>query len=127
MPQNTDVVRRLLWAFDKDTEAFRASIHPDIEWFPFEQQNTPTYGAEDAMRVRRRWLDTWDEHRIQIQEVVEKGRSVIASIHLRARGKTSGVDVAVCLHLHYKLRDEKVVYIFEHQDRETALEAAGIG
>jgi SnoaL-like domain len=126
MRPNVDIVRRYLWAFDNDTELFRDTIHSEVEWFPFEQGHTPASGVEDAMRVRKRWLDTWDEHRIEVQEVIGKGGSVVASIHLTARGKASGIEVAVCLYLHYELCDEKVVYIFEHEDRESALEAAGL-
>jgi ketosteroid isomerase-like protein len=124
MRQEIDVVRRYIRAFDNDSETFRDTIHPEIEWFPFEQGHTPAYGVEDAMRVRKRWLDSWDQHRIDVEEVIEEGGSVVASVHLRARGKASGIEVAVCLHLHCKLRDEKLVYIFEHEDRATALEAA---
>ncbi len=127
MRQAAQVVRRYLWAFDNDSEAFRDVIHPQIEWFPFEQGHTPAYGVEDAMRVRECWLETWEEHRIEVQEVIERGASVIASIHLRARGRASGVEVAACLHLHYKLRDRKIVYVFEHEDRGSALQAAGFG
>jgi ketosteroid isomerase-like protein len=123
-PREIDVVRRYIWAFDNDSETFRDTIHPEIEWFPFEQGHTPAYGVEDAMRVRNRWLECWEEHRIDVEEVIEEDDGVVAAVELTARGKASGIEVSVCLHLHYKLRDEKVVYLFEHEDRATALEAA---
>jgi len=44
------VLRRLLWAFENDTEAFRDTLHPEIEWFPIEEDHTPSYGVDAAAR-----------------------------------------------------------------------------
>jgi ketosteroid isomerase-like protein len=46
--------------------------------------------------------------------------------HVTARGKASGVEVDLRLHYQFKVRDDKVVYLFEHEDRAEALEAAGL-
>jgi len=27
-------------------------IHPEIEWSPFEESHTPSYGVEGALRIR---------------------------------------------------------------------------
>ena len=43
-----------------------------------------------------------------------------------AQGKASGVQVDVRLYFHFKVRDDKIVYIYEHQDRTEALEAVGL-
>jgi ketosteroid isomerase-like protein len=120
----TVVVRRWLWAFENDTDAFRGTLHPEIEWFPFEEDHSLSYGVGAAMRIRNEWLYTWDEHRIHLEELIEEGDSVVVSVHVIARGKTSGVEVDVRLHLQFKVRDDKVVYVFEHEDRAAALEAA---
>ena len=45
------------------------------------------YGVDAVMRNMNEWLDTWDEHRIDLEEVIEQGDSVVASIHITARGK----------------------------------------
>ncbi len=124
--ENVEVVRRWFWAFENDTEAFRHTLHPEIEWSPFEESHTPSYGVEGAMRIRNQWLDTWDEHRFDLEEVIEEGESVVASVHITARGKASGVEVDVRLHGHFKVREGKIVYLFEHDDRAAALEAAGL-
>jgi len=122
--ENLEVVERFLWAFENDTEAFRDTCHAEIEWRPFEEDHTPSHGVEGAMRIRNEWLGSWDQHQVDLQELVEEGDSVVASVHLRARGKASGVEVDTWLYPQFKLRDGKVVYLFEHLDREAALEAA---
>jgi ketosteroid isomerase-like protein len=120
------VVRRFFWAFENDTDAFRDTLHPDIEWYPIEEDRTPSYGVEAAVRNRNQWLDTWDEHRFDLEEVVEGGDSVVVLVHITARGKASGVEVDVRFYAQFKLRDDKIVYIFDHEDRAEALEAAGL-
>jgi ketosteroid isomerase-like protein len=120
------VIRRLFWAFENDTDAFRALLHPEIEWFPIDENRGRLYGIEAALRNREEWLDTWDEHRFELDEVAAEGDSVVVSVHITARGKISGAVVDVRFYAHFKLRDDKVVYIYDYADRAEALEAAGL-
>jgi ketosteroid isomerase-like protein len=90
------------------------------------RNEAPTKGIEAAMWDINQWLDAWDEHRLDLEEVIEDGDNVVASVHIKARGKASGVEVDVRFYPHIKVRDGKVVYIYDHEDREEALEAAGL-
>jgi ketosteroid isomerase-like protein len=119
-------VRRFFSAFENDTNAFRNTLHPEIEWFPIEENRTPTRGIEAAMWNRNAWLDTWDEHRLDLEEVVEEGDNVVALVHITGRGTGSGVEVDVRFYAQFKVRNGKVIYIFDHEDRAAALEAAGL-
>ena len=123
---STHVVRKWISAFQDDTEAFRETLHPNIEWCPFEDNHTPSYGVEGAMRIREERLDSWDTMRSEVEEFVESGDDVVVSLHVIGRGKTSGAEVDVRLYVQFKLRDGRVVYIYEHVDRAQALEAAGL-
>jgi ketosteroid isomerase-like protein len=128
--QNVEVrneaVRSFISAFENDTDAFRNTLHPEIEWFPIEENRTPTHGIEAAMSNRDAWLDTWDEHRLDLEEVVEEGDDVVALVHLTARGTGSGVEVDLRFYAQFRVRNGKVIYIFDHEDRADALEAAGL-
>jgi hypothetical protein len=75
------------------------------------------------MRSRRQWFETWDEHHLALEEVIEEGDSVIAAIHITARGKASGVAVDVRFYAQFHVKDDKVVYIYDHEDKAAALEA----
>jgi ketosteroid isomerase-like protein len=120
------VVRHLFWAFENDTAAFGAALHPEIEWFPIDENRGRLYGIEAALRNRNEWLDTWEEHQFELDEVVAEGDSVVVLVHITARGKISGAVVDVRFYAHIKLRDDKVVYIYDHADRAAALEAVGL-
>jgi ketosteroid isomerase-like protein len=121
-----EAVRRLYETFDGDTDAFRDCLHPEIEWYPIEKERRPSKGIDAAVWDRDQWLATWDEHRFDLEEVVEEGDDVVALVHLAGRGKASGVEVDVRFYAQIKVRDGKVAYIYDHEDREAALEAAGL-
>jgi ketosteroid isomerase-like protein len=91
------VVERWIWAFENDADAFRDILHPEIVWFPFEDNHTPSHGLEGAVRVRTQWFDSWDQMRGELEETVEGTDGVVASMHVTGRGKASGVEVDVRL------------------------------
>ena len=123
---STEVVQSWMLTFPNDPDAFRSTLHPEIEWFPFEENHTRAHGVEAAMRVRQRWLDTWEEMQVEPEGLIEGGDTVLISLRVIARGKMSGAETDVRLHLHFKVREGRVVYLFEHADKAAALEAAGL-
>jgi ketosteroid isomerase-like protein len=122
----SEAVRSFISAFENDTDTFRNALHPEIEWFPIQENRMPTRGIEAAMSNRNARLDAWEEHRLDLEEVVEKGDNVVALVHLTARGTGSGVEVDVRFYAQFKVRNGKVIYVFDHEDRAAALEAAGL-
>jgi ketosteroid isomerase-like protein len=124
--ENVEIVRRWIWGFANDEETFRQTTHPEIEWAPFEENHTVSHGLAGAMRIRTGWLDAWAEHHLEIEDTIDAGDDVVATVHSNARGRESGAEVDVRLHGHFKVRDGKVAYLFEHEDRAAALRAAGL-
>jgi ketosteroid isomerase-like protein len=124
--ENVEIAQRWLGSFDGDAEVFRGTLHPDIEWYPFEDNHTPSYGIEGAMRIRNGWLDAWEEMQVDLEQVVDSDDCVVASVHVTGRGRSSGVEVDVRLHLLFTIRDQKIAYVFEHTERAAALKAAGL-
>jgi ketosteroid isomerase-like protein len=126
VPLRNEAVRRFLAAFEGDDDAFRQTLDPEIEWCPIEENRVPLHGVTAAVRNRNAWLDTWDEHQFDVDEVVEEGDDVVALIHLAGRGKGSGATADIRFYAQVKVRDGKIAYIHDHEDRAAALEAAGI-
>jgi ketosteroid isomerase-like protein len=75
---------------------------------------------------RNAWLEAWDEHTFHLEEVIESGDSVVVGVHITARGRGSGIEVDVRFYAQMKVRDGKIDYIYDHDDRAAALEAAGL-
>ena len=123
-PANAEeLARRWIATFEDDPDGFCQILHRDIVWFPFEDNHTPSHGVEGAMRIRRHWLDSWDEMRAEVEEIVGDDDSVVASVRVAARGKASGARVDVRLHFHFTVREAKIAYVYEHEEREAALDA----
>jgi len=118
------LIREFFATFDRDTASFRQILHPRVEWFPMEENRSPSRGIDEAMRYRAQWLETWDDHRFIVEEVIEGDRDVVALVHISARGKASGAAVDVRFYAQFKIEDDKIIRIYDHDDRESALAAA---
>jgi len=124
--ENVEVVRRTVETFGHDEEAWLGTIDPAAEWYPIEEGHSLSRGHEGAIRVRRSWLENWEGHQVDLEDVNDGADSVVACLHLTGRGKLSGAEVDLRVYMHYKLRDGKIVYVYEYEDRGEALEAAGL-
>jgi len=124
--ENVAVVLRNFETFEHDEEAWLSTADPALEWYPIEEGHSLSRGHEAAVRVRRSWLENWEGHQLDVEEIKDSGDSVVACLHLTGRGKMSGVEVDLRVYMHFKLRDGKIVYVYEYEDRGEALEAAGL-
>jgi ketosteroid isomerase-like protein len=124
--KNIEVVERWFHSFTEDGDVFRSTLHSDIEWYPFEDNHSPAHGIEGGMAIRNGWLDAWDEMQAEMEQIVSQGDGVVASIHVTGRGRSSGAEVDVRLYMLFRVRDEKVSYVYEYTDRADALEAIGL-
>jgi ketosteroid isomerase-like protein len=124
--ENVEVVRRALEAFEDDEKAWLRTLDPDLVWYPIEDGHIPRRGIEEVMGIRRRWLDTWEEHTMAVEDLRGVGENVVGTIHISGRGKGSGVEVNLEVHQHFRLHGGRIVYLFEYPDRASALEAAGL-
>ena len=70
-------------------------------------------------------MDTLDFDQ-QTEELIPVDDKVVALVRWIGRGKTSGAHVDMRVHFHFKVRDGKVVYTFEYEDKADALQAAGL-
>src|SRR5215211_3975634 len=112
--ENIEVVVRCIEAFEGDEEAWLSTADPDFVWHPIEEGHIQSRGHEAAVGVRRRWLENWEGHQIDLEEVRDGADSVVACLHLTGRGKGSGVEVDLRIYMHFKLRDGKIVYLYEY-------------
>ena len=124
--ENVEVVQRCLETYETDEDAWLKTIDPAVEWYPNGDGHLRRAGHEAAVGVRRRWLESWDDHQLDVEEVRDAGESVVVGAHVSGRGKGSGLEVDLRVYLHFKVLDSKIVYVYEYTDRGEALEAAGL-
>ena len=99
--ENIEVVRKAIETFDSDVDAWLTTLDPEIDWYVSEDRHSVSHGHEAVLGARQRWLETWvrDSYRYEIEDRT---------------------------YAHWRVRDGKIVYVYEHETRDEALEAAGL-
>jgi hypothetical protein len=73
--ENVEIVRRFIDAWQRGSDAMIEFLDRDIEWAPVEESHMPSHGHEGARRLREGWLDNWEEHQLDVEEMLDKGGS----------------------------------------------------
>jgi len=126
--ENIEVVRKAIETFDSDVDAWLTTLDPEIDWYVSEDRHSVSHGHEAVLGARQRWLETWvrDSYRYEIEELRGQGDDVMAVVCVTARGRASGIEIEDRTYAHWRVRDGKIVYVYEHETRDEALEAAGL-
>jgi ketosteroid isomerase-like protein len=127
--QNVETVRRLVEAFnDRDIDAMLPDIQPDAELHPLRAQlEGKAYRGHDGLREMLADFDQdWELVQMDAEQFRDAGDQVVALGRLRARGRTSRVDLDVPMGFVWKLRDGKAVYLKTFSEQADALRAAGL-
>jgi ketosteroid isomerase-like protein len=68
------------------------------------------------------WLEAWESHRIYLDDIFEKGDSVVQFVRLRGVTKRDGVEMEQEAAGVFRFEGDQVVEIEFNLDREDALE-----
>jgi ketosteroid isomerase-like protein len=123
MPQNdVEVVRRLFSAFDGQEWAVALDLlDRNVEWSPTEGRY---HGHEGVVSAMAEWLEPWEEHTVEAEEILEAHDRVLAVVHLTGRGAGSGLEVDQRFFQLYDVREGRIVRMVEYVTRAGALDAA---
>lgn len=93
----------------------------------FGYAETKTYlGPESIAAYTRDLLETWPNFRMEAEEIVVAGDSVLVHVHQTGAGSTSGVPTELRYFTLWSFRAEKVIRIESFRERAEALDAAGL-
>jgi len=128
--ENAEVVREALDAVNRrDTEAGLPYIDPEAELQSaiIGGAEGNTYRGHEGIRDWMAESDaTFEELRVEPEEVRDLGDDVLLIGRLYARGRESGVEVDSATAWLFTLRDGKIVRARGYLNPEEALEAAGL-
>ena len=127
--ENVEVVRRFWDAFNRgDVDALFADAAEDVEF-----QEDPTFpeagiyrGRDQILAYLASFQEGMADHRFEIEELRDLGDHVLAFLHEKARGASSGIDVDQRPAFLYKFRDGVIVHVRAYLDRVEALKAVGL-
>jgi ketosteroid isomerase-like protein len=122
-------VRRFIEAFNRgDVDAMLADVDPDVELheWPTAPGAQSYRGVEGARAALDGWFEIWEWMKVEIEDLVDLGDRVLVTLHQRAKGKESAIEVEIRSFNVYTFRDGKLVRLELFTEREPALEAAGV-
>ena len=125
--ENVELVRHGLERFIAG-EVLWDTLDDELEVHDHDILDAGEYrGREGFMRWLQDWEAAWDGYSLKPEEFVDAGDRVVAVIHLKARGRSSGVEVERHDGIVYTIRDGKTVRIVYFNNKEEALAAVGLG
>jgi uncharacterized protein len=126
--ENLEVVRRAYGAMDtRDIETLIELWDPSVEWIPDESiGEPPVRGREHVIRYFEERAEMFGEIKTEIEEQWDAGDEVLAFIHVTGSGVSSGAGFDVRVAHLWTLRDGVLVRGEGFEDRDEALEAAGV-
>jgi ketosteroid isomerase-like protein len=126
--ESVEVVRLQFAAFaDGGLDAVADFWHPDIEWRAVKgaaDDVGPIHGRAALRRYYQDWVDTIDDLRAELEEVLaEEGERVAVTMRNSGRGRASGVPIEGRYHLACTVRDGLIVSGREYATRGEAIAA----
>jgi ketosteroid isomerase-like protein len=126
--ENVEIVKRGFDAFNREgVDALLAFVHPEFEvTTPPELASEPdTYrGHEGVRRYFDSFYEAMEEIRWDPHAFLEAGDRVVVEFTLRAKGKSTGLEVGQEAVMVWELRDGKAIGLDLYQTLEEALRAA---
>jgi ketosteroid isomerase-like protein len=131
--ENVEIVRGIYDAVARRDDVTPFEVYAeDIVW-DFSKlrtaflYSTPIFhGHEGVRQCWREGLSAFSEADLEVEELVDAGDRVLAVIREREVGRASGVSVEATHQAVWTLADRKVVRMQVFDDRQEALEAAGL-
>jgi ketosteroid isomerase-like protein len=122
---NVEIVRRIYDEFNATLELPRWALRGDVEWQPpaDEPDNGLRRGAEAVAAYVREWASMFDDYRCDVHELIDRGDSVVAALHLHGRIPDSGSPLSLPLTQVWTIRDGNVMRVHEYRTIAEALEA----
>ena len=109
---DVEALRRGYAALNRgDLTGVRPLLHPEIEWQegPGAPEAGVHQGRETFESFLGKWLESFDEFRIEPEEIIEDGDRLIAVVHQTGRGRASGIEVEARIAHVWTVKDGRAI------------------
>jgi ketosteroid isomerase-like protein len=128
--ENVEIVRRAFEASSEgDVGVWFQAVDPEIRIHPrpAEPDAADEYrGLDGLMDYLTNWYSEWDDYDLEVVELLDAGKHVLAAIRERGRVERTGLEVEEVFNHSFVLRDGKVLEWHMYDSRAEALEAVGL-
>jgi ketosteroid isomerase-like protein len=124
--ENIELVRRGL----ASTDAFWAMLDEFVVWdlrgWPSLDLDGVHFGRDAVIKASRHYWGTWDDYRVDPQELLDAGPSVVVILRESGRGKGSGAPFEREHPQLWTFRGDRIIRWESFPTKAEALEAAGL-
>jgi ketosteroid isomerase-like protein len=124
--ENVELVRRGI----QSVEAFWSLLDDHVVWaigeMPLPDLPEVMVGRDAVVEGSRHYWGTWDDYRLDAEELIDAGSSVVVVVHERGRGKGSGIPFDRRWAQVWTFAGGKIIRWEIYPDKAVALEAAGV-
>jgi len=108
-----------------DNDAALSYYDRDVEFSqPADEPGGGTYhGIDGVVEAFRNWLAPWDEYRVDLEEITDRGEHVLARTRHHMHGKASGIEVEKVIFQLWTVRHGRIVRVRMYYDEAQALAA----
>jgi ketosteroid isomerase-like protein len=126
--ENVDGTREAWEFFNRTGEPNFALISDDIAWHIREDvpESATYHGHRGVAEVAAQWRDVFEDLEVVIDELIDAGDMVVATLRVRGRIKGSGDTVEMSETHVTRWSDGRVVEIHEYRTKADALRAVGL-
>jgi ketosteroid isomerase-like protein len=128
--ENVEVVRLFAEHWERsEWDAMAELADPQVEMHATVggvEEGRVRHGIDAIRRDYEMAEETWDEHRIEVEKLIDAGDRVVVLHREHMRGTQSGMELDLEAAVLVDLRDGLVVRVQGFMDRAAALEAAGV-
>jgi ketosteroid isomerase-like protein len=123
---NLDLVRRIYVEFNETLELPRWALRDDVEWQPpaDEPDNALRFGADQISAYVRDWASTFDDYYCAVDELIERGDSIVAVLRLQGRIGSEGQPLSIPLTQVWTISGGQVSGVQEYRTKAEALAAS---
>jgi ketosteroid isomerase-like protein len=124
--ENVEMVRRGI----ESVEAFWDMLDEHVVWDlranPVVDLDPVYIGRDAVIEASRHYWGTWQDYRLDAEETIEAGSSVVVAVHERMRGKGSGAPIDRRWAQIWTFHRGRIIRWEVFKDRAEALEAVGL-
>jgi ketosteroid isomerase-like protein len=126
--ENVEIARASLDAINRgDLDAMVKDAAPDFE-FDFSRSVGPqrgVFGRDEMPGLLREFDEAWESVRREADEFIEAGEQVVTPLTSHHRGR-DGIELQARVAFVWTFRDGALTHLTFYQERQEALEAAGL-
>ena len=125
--ENVEAVKRSFEQFMATGEPVWDSLDPDVEVYDHDIFDAGEYrGHEGIGRWLEEWATAWAAYSIEPEEFMDAGDQVVAVLHMKAEGRSSGVELERQDAMVITMRDGTWTRVDYYNNRIQALESIGL-